>query len=301
MFYEYLRVMKSMAVKNQIVEHLSRLADASVHQVSDPEDIFAHLYHYHNTLEVITIKCGWVEGLVGCFMGRMTEGMTVVLGGDVPHCVLRASDDCNAILVHIPSELLRWDVERFPELAHGMDYIEKCKSGMVYDDICLANEITRLSNRIDTADGFMRMSLIMRLLHILSTTHPVSTLLTRRHNVIVRKENESSIDRTFRYLYEHYRESFSLSEIAAYAGINSTALCRSFKRACGCTIWQFCSRLRIEYACSLLLTTDMDIGQIAYMSGYNSYPHFCTQFKKTKGMSPTEYRGRVILSSAETL
>lgn len=295
MFYEYSLVMKSRAIKNLMLEHLSILADASVHQMSDPEDIFAHQYHYHNTLEVITIKRGWVEGLVGGIMGKMTEGMTVVLGGDVPHCVLRASDDSKAILVHIPSDLLMWNVERFPELAQGMDYIEKCKDGIVYDDICLANEITRLSGRIDSADGFLRMSLIMRLLHTLSTTHPASTLLIRRHNVTVRKENESPIDRTFRYLYEHYRESFSLSELAAYAGINSTALCRSFKRSCGCTIWQFCSRLRIEYACNLLHTTDMDIGQIAYMSGYNSYSHFCTQFKKLKGISPTVYRGKLIL------
>jgi len=35
----------------------------------------------------------------------------------------------------------------------------------------------------------------------------------------------------------------------------------------------------------------MDIAQIAYQSGYNSYPHFCTQFKKAMKMSPTEYRG----------
>lgn len=48
----------------------------------------------------------------------------------------------------------------------------------------------------------------------------------------------------------------------------------------------------MEYACNLLLTTNMDISQIAYQSGYNSYPHFCTQFKQVMQMSPTAYRDK---------
>ena len=290
MISEYLHAMKKKAVKNQIVEHLTSLCDASVHHVGKPDDVFAQVYHYHNTLEVAVIVRGWVEGLVGGIMGRLTEGMMVVLGDDVPHCVLRASDDSKAVLVHIPSELLKWDEERFPELAHGIDYIRSSKSVMVYDDPRFAGRISRLAGKIASADGFLRMSLIMRLLHILSTTSPTSTLLADRHYVNVRKEKESATDRAYRYLYDHFRENFSLDELAAFAGISGAALCRSFKKSSGYTIWQFCSRLRVEYACNLLLTTNMDVGQIAYMSGYNSYPHFCTQFRNAIRMSPTEYR-----------
>lgn len=284
--------MRKRAVRNHIVEHLSRLGDASVHGVGSREEDFARSYHYHNTLEVILIQRGWIEGLVGGVMGRMTEGMMVVLGDDVPHGVLRASDDSKAVLVHIPSELLRWDEERFPELAHGIAYIRNSKSGMVYDDAGLAKEVARLAGRIAAVDGFLRMSQIMRLLHVLSTTPPASTLLAEQPAVHVRREKEAALDRVYRYLYGHFRDNFSLDGLAAYAGLNASALCRSFKKSSGCTIWQFCTRLRIEYACNLLLTTNMDAGQIACMSGYNSYSHFCTQFKNVLKMSPTEYRGR---------
>lgn len=290
--------MKKKAVKNQIVEHLSRLGDASVHQVGSTDDVLARVYHYHNTLEVMIIKQGWIEGLVGGVMGRLTEGMTLVLGNDVPHCVFRASDDSEAVIVHIPSDLLKWDEKRFPELAHGIGYIRKSKSGMVYDDISFAKRTARLAGKIASADGFLRMSLIMRLLHLLSTTPPVSTLLTDVHCANVCKEKEAAIDRAYRYLYEHFREPFSLNDIAAYAGLNNTALCRSFKKSSGCTIWQFCSRLRIEHACNLLLTTNMDVSQIAYTCGYNSYPHFCTQFKNATKMSPSAYRGKGELITA---
>ncbi|MBO5181415.1 MAG: helix-turn-helix transcriptional regulator [Paraprevotella sp.] len=71
-------------------------------------------------------------------------------------------------------------------------------------------------------------------------------------------------------------------------------LCFSFKRASGYTIGQFCTRLHMEYACNLLLTTELDVSPIAYQSGYNCYPHFCTQFRKSMNMSPSEYRLRGI-------
>lgn len=278
-------------IRNQIVERLSRLGDASMHQVSDPNEGFAQIYHYHNTLEVIIIRQGWVEGLVGGIIGTMQKDMIAVIGNDVPHRVLQASNDCKVILIHIPSELLKWDEERFPELIHGMEFIRNSKSGMIYHDVDFTSKITRLAGKIASADGFERMSLLMRLLHVLSTTPPESTLKAELHSLRGKKGKESSIDRAYRYIYEHFREQLSLGELAAYSGLNPSALCRSFKKASGYTVGQFCCRLRVEYASNLLLTTNMDVAQIAYQSGYNSYPHFCTQFKNTMKMSPTEYRG----------
>ncbi|MCI7051732.1 MAG: helix-turn-helix domain-containing protein [Bacteroidales bacterium] len=38
----------------------------------------------------------------------------------------------------------------------------------------------------------------------------------------------------------------------------------------------------------------MNAGEIACMAGFNSYPHFCTQFKKMMNMAPTAYRGATV-------
>ncbi|MGM9675589.1 MAG: hypothetical protein ACI3X9_09010, partial [Bacteroidaceae bacterium] len=93
------------AVRHQIVERMTRLGDASLHQTGDPHEGFSQTYHYHNTLEVIVIKQGWVEGIVGEIVGKIRCGTVLVIGNDLPHCVLNASADCKAILVHVPSEL----------------------------------------------------------------------------------------------------------------------------------------------------------------------------------------------------
>lgn len=282
--------MRKHPQKNHIVENLSKICEYSVHDISRTPDTAAHTYHYHDTVEVIIAKCGWADGLIGDMTGKLQQGMVVVLGSNLPHCVLRCSDDCSLLLVHIPCELLKWDEERFPEMTHGIEFLRLCESGIAYNNPAFADKIARLAGRIAAAEGFLRMSLLMRMLHILSTTPPSYTLKAEQHISQGRDNKETPIDKAYQYIYKHFREQLSLNELAAHAGLNPSALCRAFKKSSGHTIGQFCNRLRIEYACNMLLTTNMDIAQIAYMSGYNSYPHFCTQFKKAMKISPSEYR-----------
>ena len=104
---------------------------------------------------------------------------------------------------------------------------------------------------------------------------------------------ENSIDRTFRYLYDHYTERQTLDEIAAYANQNKTALCRAFKKASGYSIFGFINRLRVERACELLRNTDESITNIAYLVGYNTFSHFNLQFHAVMNMSPSEYRKEI--------
>lgn len=277
-------------IKHAIVEQMHRLGDADLHQVGEPHERLAQTYHYHNTLEVIIILQGWVEGLVGGIAGIMRRGMVAAIGNDLPHCVLRASADCKAIVVHIPSELLKWDEERFPELAHGIDFLRNSKNGIIFTDSAFASRLAQLAKKINSATGFLRMSLLMRMLHILSTSTPTKILRAEQQVNNSKNSSLSSIERAYSYLYDHFREDFSLTDIASHSGQNPSSLCRAFKRVSGCTIMQFCSRLRIEYACNLLLTSNLGIAQIAYQSGYNSYPYFCSQFKSAMNMSPSEYR-----------
>lgn len=286
--------MKREPVRSQLVEHLTRLGDTSIQAFQDPNDVNATTYHYHTTVEVIIGQRGWVEGLVGEIPGRLQEGSVLVLGSDVPHCVLRASADCSLLLVHIPYELLRWDADRFPELAHGLAYLRACKSGMAYLSETFAKKLQRMARQIAVADGFLRMSLLLRMIHVLSVTPATMTLKAEQHPLRPNPQRESAIDRAYRYLYAHFREPFTLHDLSAYAGLNHTALCRAFKKVSGQTVMQFCAHLRIEYACNLLLTTQLKVTQIAYQSGYNSYPLFCAQFRKAMHMSPTEYRLSVL-------
>ncbi|HMR18534.1 MAG TPA: AraC family transcriptional regulator [Sphingobacterium sp.] len=60
----------------------------------------------------------------------------------------------------------------------------------------------------------------------------------------------------------------------------------------GCSVGRYVSKLRMDKAMDLLVSTDMLIREIAVRIGFSSAMSFIRAFKKQMGISPNEYRNR---------
>jgi AraC-like DNA-binding protein len=56
------------------------------------------------------------------------------------------------------------------------------------------------------------------------------------------------------------------------------------------TFVQYVSRLRINHACELLMSSDARVTDICYEVGFNNLPNFNRQFLAQKNMPPSEFR-----------
>ena len=65
---------------------------------------------------------------------------------------------------------------------------------------------------------------------------------------------------------------------------------RDFKEAYGTTPIRFLRDCRLEYARWLLATTETDITEIAFSSGFTDSGYFSKRFQRKYRMMPTEYR-----------
>ena len=63
----------------------------------------------------------------------------------------------------------------------------------------------------------------------------------------------------------------------------------------GKTLFTVLNEIRIAYACSLLLYSDLNNSQIAYEAGYNNLSYFNKTFKLILHQTPTEYRNNLKL------
>lgn len=84
--------------------------------------------------------------------------------------------------------------------------------------------------------------------------------------------------------------NLKISDIAEAVGSNRTYVSAYFNREASSTFYDYVNGLRIEYACSLLTTTDDSVKMIAARSGYNSPQAFIRVFTKLKGESPSDFR-----------
>ena len=106
----------------------------------------------------------------------------------------------------------------------------------------------------------------------------------RRHKPFIR------LQPVLDYIHEHYMEQLELDEMAKVAMMNKSYLCSCFKNILHMRIFEYIDQLRINQACMLLTTTEMNITEIAMKTGFNSVSYFNRIFKKVQGVSPGTYR-----------
>ena len=104
------------------------------------------------------------------------------------------------------------------------------------------------------------------------------------------KQEERTITGITRYLQEHLAEEISLSVLAEQFHLNPQYISQLFKSEIGVNFLTYLTNIRIEKAKKLLLTTPLSIAEVAEQSGYGDYRVFTKVFKKSEGITPSQYR-----------
>jgi AraC family transcriptional regulator len=91
-------------------------------------------------------------------------------------------------------------------------------------------------------------------------------------------------------LHDRFRENLSLSEIARCVGVHQTHLAREFRRHYRCPVGEYVRRLRVEFACRELTSSEAPLAEVAHAAGFFDQSHFGRTFKQLTGVSPALYR-----------
>ena len=103
--------------------------------------------------------------------------------------------------------------------------------------------------------------------------------------------DSSAIRKITDYVQSHYSEASLTNEtIAAHFHYHPYYISNLMKKHTGKTLHQYLLNYRIRYAKNLLITTDTDIGTIAWKCGFNTSAYFIKIFKSHTGLTPGEYR-----------
>ena len=91
------------------------------------------------------------------------------------------------------------------------------------------------------------------------------------------------------YMKQHFTEDMSLDSMADAIGVSSKHLSRVFRQTTGIAISDYLTYLRMEET-KKLLVTNMTLEQIAVQVGISNRSTFLRLFKKTEGMTPSQWR-----------
>jgi len=98
------------------------------------------------------------------------------------------------------------------------------------------------------------------------------------------------INRVLHYMNENIENSLSIEQLASFSGYSSSYFYRRFIAEMDTAPMTYFMRMKMNKASILLITTDMQVNQIASKVGFTDSFHFSRVFSKIIGMSPQKFR-----------
>ncbi len=118
-------------------------------------------------------------------------------------------------------------------------------------------------------------------------------ILRHQHfDLEVGKQSKATKDISFikHYLETYYHESIQLEDLASMTHLSRFYISHSFKKEIGMSPMEYLIDIRIKESKILLRTTNYSISQVADIVGFTTPTYFSKQFRKSTGISPTDYR-----------
>lgn len=98
------------------------------------------------------------------------------------------------------------------------------------------------------------------------------------------------IEEIMSFIRKNYNQPISLQTVGKHFKLNTYTLCRLFKNEVGINFHKYLTKVRIEEAKDMLRNNKKDLLDISLETGFVDVSHFAKTFKKTEGMTPSQYK-----------
>jgi len=240
------------------------------------------IYHQHDGHQLVYMIAGQASFMVDDEVFRLTKGDLFYISRNLPHAIVSIDDEPEAIVIQFKDDILPNEIESLPEFMFVNILLKKGVGGLAFRDVSY-----------DNLEGLIHAASISKVTSLLHTLDFLGRNITNAEQLSKRtrqEDNNSVSARAHQYLLEHYKEEVTLSQIADYCHQQEAALCRTYKRETGMTLFQHLQYIRIESACTMLRNTSLSIAEVAYSCGFNTPSTFNRLFLEKMRMTPGEYR-----------
>lgn len=103
-------------------------------------------------------------------------------------------------------------------------------------------------------------------------------------------ENPDLAETIVQYIQLNIERPISRADLSGLLHLSQGHIARVFHKKMGMSISEYVTHHRMEMARRMLVQSNLPPGTVAQRCGFGDYPYFYRIFKKTTGLSPSEYR-----------
>ena len=105
-----------------------------------------------------------------------------------------------------------------------------------------------------------------------------------------KRMNLQIFEKAVEYINENFRKEITLENVSEHVHISPYYFSHGFKRFTGITFIEYLTKTRIKEAKKLLLTTNLNIGEVGNQVGYDDPNYFGRVFKNMEGIPPSKFK-----------
>lgn len=252
-----------------------------------------NLWHYHEEIEFIYLAKGIGTLFVGDCIQTIAENSCVLIGPNIPHYWLFDNDYLNeynpidCIVIHFQPNFLGEDFFQLNE-TKSLQQLILNSSRVMYLEDC-SDIFTNLFHNIQEQSDILKITKLIESLYYFQQNEP-ENLVSENYEVYNHSLDHKRMNNVINYIKDNYRNKVELDVLANLAKMTKNSFCRYFKQKTGKTPIQFVSELRVAHACRLLKSSSMNLKEICFESGFNSFVNFHKIFKSVTHTSPNQYK-----------
>jgi len=253
-----------------------------------------NVWNFHPEIEIHLLKISSGMAFVGDHIGEFHSGYLTVVGPNLPHDWVTATEPGEVIkgrdvVIQFDPDRVRGLSTKFPEFGQLDEFFRRSERGLVYTGNT-RDEATAMIERMGSLSGFSRLALFIQLLDLLATSIEYELLSSPEFAPKLETESLDVLQRSLIYIFENLATDIHMAEVAELAGMSESAFSRFFKKNTGNTFTDHVNKLRIWQACKLLSDTDMPITDICFEVGYLNISNFNRTFLRHHKVKPSVYR-----------
>ena len=245
---------------------------------------FPQFRHWNSDVEYIFVKKGGLLLELDGNVIRLESNWFLVIASNVIHTFLEADEDSTLYIGRIPIQdfyLLKY--------LHSKSVI-KLYSKCLLIKSPTAHFVNTFENLIFAEYG--KYNQMYMFANAIDLTVQLLTKSVAIDEEIAAKAAESSeiTTKIQSFIEAHISEPISLATLADHLGFSETYCSKIIKQKTKLGFSEYVNQVRLRDAEEFLQKTQMSITEICHAVGFNSVATFNRNFKKLRGLSPTEFR-----------
>jgi len=245
--------------------------------------------HFHTDVEIIFMK----EGNILCQVEEtpiiLEKGQMLFIGQEVPHRIIPLSKDGTFLYIQINiDQYLEAYLSEDELTLYTLSKINKLfKFHLIDDDDELKNTFSKFFEEFNSKKTAYELNLQA---YALNT---IVYMMRKDLLPIPQKPEEKDFNLIIpivKYIRNNYANTITLDQISAFFNMSKYHFCRFFKKATGMTLFTYINKVRLTYAEKELVSTTKPIYEVALDCGFSSTTYFNSLFKKSKAISPKQFR-----------